>query len=77
MMNAEHRRPFAAFVLLLAFACAVMAHGLRDQVVRVFVSSGAPQSPPDSQPDSQPESQTARCAASSRPAAARLSTSVW
>lgn len=42
MMTAEHRRPFAAFMLLLAFACAVMANGLRDQVVKVFVSSGAP-----------------------------------
>ena len=42
MMIAEHRRPFAAFLLLLAFACAIMANGLRDQVVRVFVESGAP-----------------------------------
>ena len=42
MMTAEHRRPFAAFMLLLAFACAIMANGLRDQVVRVFVDSGAP-----------------------------------
>ena len=41
MMSAEHRRPFAAFMLLLVFACAIMANGLRDQVVRVFVA-GAP-----------------------------------
>ena len=42
MMTAEHRRPFAAFMLLLAFACAIMANGLRDRVVQVFVDSGAP-----------------------------------
>lgn len=42
MMTAEHRRPFAAFVLVFAFACFVMANGLREQVVRVFVDSGAP-----------------------------------
>jgi hypothetical protein len=42
MLNAEHRRPLAAFLLLLAFASVVMANGLRDQVVRVFVDSGAP-----------------------------------
>ena len=41
-MNAEHRRPLAAFFLVLAFASVVMANGLRDQVVRVFVDSGAP-----------------------------------
>ena len=42
MLNAEHRRPLAAFFLVLAFASVVMANGLRDQVVRVFVDSGAP-----------------------------------
>src|SRR4051812_35007091 len=42
MMKAEHRRPLAAFVLVFAFACAVMANGLREQVVRVFVDAGAP-----------------------------------
>jgi hypothetical protein len=42
MLNAEHRRPLAAFLLVLAFASVVMANGLRDQVVRVFVDSGAP-----------------------------------
>ena len=41
-MNAEHRRPFAAFLLVCAFGVAIMANGLRDQVVRVFVDSGAP-----------------------------------
>src|SRR4051794_40754656 len=42
MLNAEHRRPFAAFLLVLAFASVVMANGLREQVVRVFVDSGGP-----------------------------------
>ena len=42
MMNAEHRRPFAAFLLLFGFAGVVMANGLREEVVRVFVDSGAP-----------------------------------
>src|SRR4051812_4829382 len=42
MMSAEHRRPFAAFLLVFGFACVVMANGLRDQVVQVFVDSGAP-----------------------------------
>jgi hypothetical protein len=42
MMSAEHRRPLAAFLLVFAFACAVMANGLREQVVRVIVDSGAP-----------------------------------
>ena len=41
MMIAEHRKPFAAFLLLFGFALVVMANGLRDQVVRVLVDSGA------------------------------------
>ena len=41
MISAEHRRPLAAFLLVLGFAAVVMANGLRDQVVRVFVDSGA------------------------------------
>jgi hypothetical protein len=41
-MTAEHRRPFAAFLLLLGFAVVVMGNGLREQVVRVLVDSGAP-----------------------------------
>ncbi len=42
MMTAEHRRPFAAFLLVFGFACVVLVNGLREQVVRVFVDSGAP-----------------------------------
>ena len=41
-MTAEHRRPFAAFLLVFAFACVIMANGLRDQVVEVFVELRAP-----------------------------------
>ena len=41
-MDAEHRRPFAAFLLVSAFAFAIMANGLREKVVEVIVDSGAP-----------------------------------
>src|SRR5689334_534224 len=42
MFSSEHRRPLAAFLLVFGFACVVLANGLREQVVRVFVDSGAP-----------------------------------
>src|SRR6478735_228755 len=42
MMSTEHRGPFAAFLLVFGLACVIMANGLRDQVVQVFVDSGAP-----------------------------------
>ncbi len=42
MMTAEHRRPFAAFLLVFAGACLIMGNGLRTQVVDILIGSGAP-----------------------------------
>ena len=42
MMHAEHRRPFAALLLVFAAACMIMGNGLRTQVVEVLVGAGAP-----------------------------------
>lgn len=41
-MSAEHRRPFAAFVVVFAAACLIMGNGLRSQVADVLVGAGAP-----------------------------------
>jgi hypothetical protein len=43
MMAAEHRRPFAAFLMVFAVACVIIGNGLRTQVVEVLIDSGAPQ----------------------------------
>lgn len=42
MLTAEHQRPLAAFFLVFAVACLIMANGLRTQVVDVLIGSGAP-----------------------------------
>jgi hypothetical protein len=42
MMTAEHRRPFAAFVLVTVLACLIVLNGLRAQVAEVFVGAQAP-----------------------------------
>jgi hypothetical protein len=42
MMTAEHRRPLAAFCVVFAVACLIMANGLRTQVVDVLIGAGAP-----------------------------------
>lgn len=42
MMDAEHRRPLAALLLVFAAACMIMGDGLRTQVVEVLVGAGAP-----------------------------------
>jgi hypothetical protein len=43
MMTTEHRKPFAAFLVVFAVACLIMVNGLQTQVVRVFVGGQAPQ----------------------------------
>lgn len=42
MFAAEHRRPFAAFLLVCAAGFLITAFGLRSQVVQVLVDNGAP-----------------------------------
>ena len=44
-MSAEHRRPFAAFLLVSAFACAIMANGLASRSSRCFVEAREPRAP--------------------------------
>ena len=42
MFDAEHRRPFAAFLLVCAAGFLITGFGLRTQVVQVLVDNGAP-----------------------------------
>ena len=42
MLAAEHRRPFAAFLLVCAAGFLITGFGLRTQVVQVLVDNGAP-----------------------------------
>jgi hypothetical protein len=42
MMSAEHRKPFAAFLVIFAAACMILGNGLRHQVINVLVGAGAP-----------------------------------
>jgi hypothetical protein len=44
MLSAEHRRPLAAFFLVLAVAAFIMTNGMRTQIVRQLISAGAPPS---------------------------------
>lgn len=44
MLSAEHRRPLAAFFLVLAVAALIMTNGMRTQIVRQLISAGAPKS---------------------------------
>ncbi len=42
MLSAEHRRPFAAFLLVCAAAAVIIGTGMRTQVVDRMVEAGAP-----------------------------------
>jgi hypothetical protein len=42
MVDAEHRMPLGAFVLVLAVAGVILGHGLRTQVVEGLVAAGTP-----------------------------------
>ncbi len=42
MLAAEHRRPFAAFLVVCAAGFLITGLGLRTQVVQVLVNNGAP-----------------------------------
>ena len=43
MMTAEHRRPLAAFVVVLVAACLILVNGLKIPVVDVLVGGRAPE----------------------------------